>query len=391
MMRRRSTLSLLICAAILIGSCVACSTDTAADKRVSIDAKNLPLGEVIDMLFKGTGLSYTLDPQVGHLMVTMVLKDVPFDVALTQVVKAAGAVYRVEGNVYTISTKPMGGYPAGPGAPMNVSAEHMTSVRLKYLTPGELMPIVSRNPQVIVTVTGPNTLMLAGKQDDVMRVVEMISSLDTESALLRVINIKLVATETGGSEPLVNELNIGAVEGQQAHAQVSSKIRAAVNGRTAQHPDAVIPVWFAAQVTPIVKDDGQICLTVWVDYSRGPDAKQSTTTTRCLEPGKPVVVAGFTRTGEGSGETKFELTATATLSGERVPPIPLGPMPAQSLPGGPGFVQGTGQQPPFVQPQPGIQPGPAPQPGAPAGALPGPRKPGPQPGRTEGSPPSAPR
>ncbi len=373
---------------------------------VNINAKDVPLSEVLDMIFKDTGASYTLDPQVADLRVTMVLKDAPFDIALRTVVKAAGAVYRVSAGVYSIEPKPVsmpvlpGGPEPAPGQGIGMNAPAMASIDLKYLTPPDVAPILMRTPGIMVTGTGPNRITIAGTPEAVESAKQLIASIDTESALLRIINIKLVAKETGGPNPFTSELNIGAVEGQQAHAEVTTRVRMGAR------PDAVIPVTFAAQVTPVVKENGQICLSLWVDYRRGPDDNQSSTTTRCLDPGKPAVVAGFEKSEVGDSKwwrraplTTIDITATATLSGERVPPMPpAGPQPQPSKMGMPGMQPGQmpGSEGPMPQPgQPGMrppggQPGAPAQPGGPGGPRPGAQRPAPQPGRPAGPPPGAP-
>jgi hypothetical protein len=79
---------------------------------IDVDMKDMPLSDAIDMLFKDTGVSYTLDPAVQQLKVTAVLKNIPLDQALKAVLKAAGAVCRVENSVYIIGLRPI-----GPGEP----------------------------------------------------------------------------------------------------------------------------------------------------------------------------------------------------------------------------------------------------------------------------------
>ena len=73
-----------------------------ADNPRSHRMKDVPLPDAIGMLLKDTAISYTVDPAVAQLRVTAVLRSVTLDQAFEQILKAAGAIYRVENGVYRI-------------------------------------------------------------------------------------------------------------------------------------------------------------------------------------------------------------------------------------------------------------------------------------------------
>lgn len=188
------------------------------DRPINIEFKDMSLPDAIDALFKDSGVSYTLDPAVGQLKVTAVLKNVTVQQALSQVCRAAGAVYRVEGGVYAIGPRPTGGggsdatspTPAGlrssPGAPQTLTAppgnDLVTQiVGLKYVNAGDMAPIIKANsPNLLeVSATSGNKIILWGPQNDVSAAMTLIAALDDENALPKPIRLKMTAKITVGT------------------------------------------------------------------------------------------------------------------------------------------------------------------------------------------------
>lgn len=70
--------------------------------RVTLDAENMPIRDALAVLFKDTGVKYTVPPGVtGSVRVRM--DDVPLDAAVAVVSKAASLTYCVEDGVYVFS------------------------------------------------------------------------------------------------------------------------------------------------------------------------------------------------------------------------------------------------------------------------------------------------
>lgn len=93
-MRKLLIFGLVLCAA-LIASHVSCATtEDQWKKAVDIQVRNLPLADALEVLFKGTGISYTVDQSVGQLRVTAILKNVPLKTAFQELLKAADAAYK---------------------------------------------------------------------------------------------------------------------------------------------------------------------------------------------------------------------------------------------------------------------------------------------------------
>ena len=84
-------------------------------KQINLEVKDMPLSQVLENLLKDRGISYTIDPSIGDIKVTAVLRNVHLESALRQVVKGAGIVYRVDGNIYMFAPKPA--VTAAPTAP----------------------------------------------------------------------------------------------------------------------------------------------------------------------------------------------------------------------------------------------------------------------------------
>ena len=73
-------------------------------RTVTLRIANAPVWQALDILFRGTGLTYTVDPQVAGLqgMITVDLNGVPFEMALQIVTRNAGLGVLKEGANYKI-------------------------------------------------------------------------------------------------------------------------------------------------------------------------------------------------------------------------------------------------------------------------------------------------
>src|SRR5205823_5423669 len=55
---------------------------SALDKPVNINLRDIPLKSALELLFQGTGLNYAVDPTVPNVLLTINLKDQPLRTAL---------------------------------------------------------------------------------------------------------------------------------------------------------------------------------------------------------------------------------------------------------------------------------------------------------------------
>jgi hypothetical protein len=111
--------------AVLLGLALACSvfsggaacaqdsatqdtTKDLASKKVTLNLENADVKYALKLLFQSVGVNYTLDPNVIGT-VTVSLTDVPFRVALENILRSVASVqpltYRVESGVYNIAPK----------------------------------------------------------------------------------------------------------------------------------------------------------------------------------------------------------------------------------------------------------------------------------------------
>lgn len=320
-------------------------------KTVNIEFKQTGLMDAISVLLSDTGISYMINPQLNNLKVTAVLRDVTLDRALQEIAKAAGADYRTDGGIVSFTPGRSGNVPGmlsqGPGAQHpqpgvpNDATTEVILIQLRYLEPGEVAPLVSGPGVQVQTVTG-GKLILRGPAAQLQKAKELVAALDTETALPRMIQVKVTVKETGAAEARVNVLSVGCVEGQNCHAEVNSGVPVDANklGVTS----------FSADLLPTINEDGKICVTGNVSFRWGVSDSgtghvdyvdaQRISTSRCLEPGKSEVIGGLTRTDSEGWESSLEISAVAVIVPGRAPA--LKPTPGFGGYGGYGYGGGYG-------------------------------------------------
>lgn len=72
------------------------------ERRVTLNLKDVPLRNALDLLFAGSGLQYSVAPAVGNTAVTLSVRNRPLTEALRLVTDRAGATFSLEGDVYAI-------------------------------------------------------------------------------------------------------------------------------------------------------------------------------------------------------------------------------------------------------------------------------------------------
>lgn len=103
----RKNLTLLISTAILSGLFAMAPVKASAQEDIgsriipSLELESADVREALKALFRSVNVSYSISPDVQGL-VTVSLRDVPFDTALRNILGQVDATWRVEGGVYQI-------------------------------------------------------------------------------------------------------------------------------------------------------------------------------------------------------------------------------------------------------------------------------------------------
>lgn len=380
-MIRYRALSVLACLAVVLCAChpAASMDEDNWSRLVDVSFKDTPLGSALETLLQDSGISYTIDPGLNHVRVNAVLRRVSLGRALTEVTKAAGAQLQVDGDVVNISVGSGGTGPyLAPRAAPDPDARSM-AYSPNYLTSGEAAALVAR-PGAIEAVALPGgKIVLRGSQRALEDAEALLKALDTENALPRLVNIRVSVVETGrhgADRPIVTEIDVGAVEGVPAVAEISSAVPMGPRpgGPPPQVPAPRAPgdlgvTRLAVRVVPTINSEGSVCLTGTVSFSWSIDSgdgrpedltAHEVSTARCAKPGEPITLGGFTRRiADSGGEVKLEITAAATISRERIRVPPR--FPGEPYPGPRRPDQFEGPRPPAAVP-PGAPGQPPPKP-----------------------------
>jgi hypothetical protein len=93
---------IMITAAMALAQANTTAPNIEAEKRVSLQFKDVPIGNAIAVLFEG--INHVVEPGVQGT-VTLVLNDVPFTDALQALLKASGLTARKESGVYYVGPR----------------------------------------------------------------------------------------------------------------------------------------------------------------------------------------------------------------------------------------------------------------------------------------------
>jgi hypothetical protein len=108
--------SIVASALALFGLCVALLPAPAraqgadADKKVTLNLKDVPLRTAIDALFAGTGFQYSVDPNVQNVPVTLTIRDIGLQAALRLLVRQAstaqpGLTFSKDGDIFVVKIR----------------------------------------------------------------------------------------------------------------------------------------------------------------------------------------------------------------------------------------------------------------------------------------------
>jgi hypothetical protein len=108
-------------------------------RRVTVKYDQADVRFVLKQLFDSVGVSYTLDPNVQGT-VTVSLTDVPFTVALDNILRPLNLTYRVENGVYFVTVRPPEEAPLAPPVDTTTPDEGVRlnlpeKVQLNYASP----------------------------------------------------------------------------------------------------------------------------------------------------------------------------------------------------------------------------------------------------------------
>ena len=83
------------------------AADAGADKKITLDLRDIPLRDAIGLLFKGSGLQYTIDPNIQNVPITLNIRDIALPAALRLIVRQAavsmpGLTSAKEGDIYMV-------------------------------------------------------------------------------------------------------------------------------------------------------------------------------------------------------------------------------------------------------------------------------------------------
>ncbi len=124
---------------------IASAQEDISQKQIpSLELDQADVREALRALFKNVSVSYSIAPEVQG-PVTVSLKNVPFDVALQNVLRQVDATYRVEGGVYEIVKR------AEVTAPTPGEKEDVTPVKT---TITRRIKIRSADPEFIAMMLG---------------------------------------------------------------------------------------------------------------------------------------------------------------------------------------------------------------------------------------------
>jgi len=108
--------ALLLSIAVLVAAPVLCGAappDEGTGHLVSVQLRDAPLADALNLLFQGTGYSFRLEPGASG-KVTATLNGLPFDRALKAVLDVNGLTYRIEPrDLYVIGPRKEPATPSG--------------------------------------------------------------------------------------------------------------------------------------------------------------------------------------------------------------------------------------------------------------------------------------
>jgi hypothetical protein len=129
----------------------------ATERKVTVNLKDVPLRQAVDLLFAGTGLQYAVDPNVLNVPVNLTIRDVGIQAALRLVIRQAstaqpGITMSRDGEIYHIALRK----PAPPAVITEDLPPEYTGEKTEFVW--EKIPIQFNNVAVFVMAFGGQML-----------------------------------------------------------------------------------------------------------------------------------------------------------------------------------------------------------------------------------------
>lgn len=371
----------LICALLLMALMTAAYADNSpaptttpeSGARVTLQLKDTPLANALEILFSDRHENYVLSPMPNAPTVTMVLQDVSFQDALQAVLRAAGATCRKENGTYYMSllssdanqameaelTKQLADLNARLAQLRTTLAENQPEVvatkaaiadverrlaevqsrmsldrstpsatdgelfveviQLRYLRPAEIASMIQTVSGVkTVTSVGTSKLIVRGTKSAIEQAKTLIAQLDDQSAFPQPVRINLnlsVSVTQTDQKPGSLSLSSDGVGTMGTPIKVSLDIEPVIaNGKYANDGRRLIGL-LSAEVTASAGPEGGIGLKGIGSFGCqiGREIIQKPFDILVLAtPGKPIPVASGSYAIEGK-TVKFEVRATVAM------------------------------------------------------------------------------
>jgi hypothetical protein len=95
------------------------AADPGLERKVQLDLREIPLRDAVSLLFRGSGLQYSIDPNIPNVPITLNIRDVSLPAALRLIIRQAattipGLTQTKDGEVYVIRIRQQSATPPPP-------------------------------------------------------------------------------------------------------------------------------------------------------------------------------------------------------------------------------------------------------------------------------------
>lgn len=287
-------------------------------RLVTLDVKDAPLPELLAMLFKDRGLSYTIEPLANPPKVTAVLNDVSFEAALNEVMKASGAKYTKDGGVYHISqaAAPPTMCPSPVPGPRSVAV-----IPLKFLTFADVLPVMQgiAGLDCVMSYALDNSIIVKGTDAAIKEARATIARLDVAAAVPQPVRARVELRVTSSDNKAIpRTLSSEAISLMGSEVCMKLDVTPIEASKSARRNE------LSLKLTPSTAADGKINLKVSGSFQcqiGGLVTRRDFDTTILTSLGKPTIIASDSAEMDGNTET-FEMTITVSLAGANNKPAP---------------------------------------------------------------------
>ena len=212
-------------------------------RKVTVNLQRVPLREAIELMFKGTGVQYSVSPEVANLPVTLNLRDVSFEAALRILLRQAGEgqpglSMEKTGDIYVIRVRAVEAEPEVFTEKVSVQFRPVAEVRdqLDRLR----VPV---GVEAIEPLPRDNSLLVRGSKSAIDGLKQLIRIVDVPT---RSLSIRVAVTGPGTNG---RPLQIASTARTLNSKEVVIDEEMSSGGETAR---------IRVQVRPLVQGDGQV-------------------------------------------------------------------------------------------------------------------------------------